>query len=45
MQKKKKGLVKVKVGFIRKAPSHEDVWESGNIVPSFLTTTLHGGEN
>jgi hypothetical protein len=27
-----------------KLPRHENVWESGGIAPSFLTSALDGGE-
>jgi hypothetical protein len=37
------GVCKV-VPVLSYAPRHEDVWESGGIVPPFLTLALGGGE-
>jgi hypothetical protein len=39
-------LVKVKLSLqlIHFSPYHEDFWGSGHIVPTFLTSTLDGGE-
>jgi hypothetical protein len=36
--------VEGKVVLITSAPCHEDVWESGGITPSSLTSALDGGE-
>jgi hypothetical protein len=41
-----KALIKVNlsVGLINYTPRHEDMWVSGGIAPSFLTSVLDGGE-
>jgi hypothetical protein len=38
------GLWKLFLGLITYAPNHEDIWGSGSIAPSFLTSALVGGD-
>jgi hypothetical protein len=40
----KYGKVKLSLCLINLVLCHEDVWRSGDIAPTFLSSALHGGE-